>query len=207
MIRINLVGKNAKGGAPTGGGFGGRSDAAVGDMGLSEKELQKQGILRLVVLLLVPVAMYVYESMTIPELKAAVESKTNEFNEMQEFNSRAEASVLEIKKFKEDEAKIQARIKYLEVISRGRQNEIRVLDLIQQVIPEKVWLVKLEFREGRLLLSGLAMSDFEISGFMESLAKSVFFSDVKLESSAEQVVDGLNLKRFEVLCQLGAPST
>lgn len=202
MIRINLVDKNAKAGgvAALGGGV------PVGDMGLDEKELQKQGMLRLIVVLLVPVAMFVYQTMTIPELQAQVQEKTTALSEMQEFNSKAEASVQEIKKFKEDEAKIQARIKYLDTVSRGRQIEIRVMDLVQQVIPEKVWLVKLEFREGKVQLTGLAMSDFEVSTFMEAMAKSVFFSDVKLESSAEQVVDGISLKKFEILCQMGAPS-
>lgn len=201
MIRINLGDQKARGSA-----IAGPLDAGVGDMGLTESELQKQGILRLILLLMNPVAMFVFQQVTIPELQAQVIEKENRLNEVTEYNSRAENSVNEIKKFKEDEAKIQARIKYLEMISRGRQTEIRVLDLIQQIIPEKVWLVRLEFRDGRIVLTGYSMSDFEISGFMEAMAKSVFFSDVKLESSVEQAVEGINLKRFEILCVLGALS-
>ncbi|RYZ61867.1 MAG: hypothetical protein EOP09_19435, partial [Proteobacteria bacterium] len=54
---------------------------------------------------------------------------------------------------------------------------------------------------------GLSTSDIDISTFMESLSKSVFLQDVVLISSAEQVQEGLSLKKFEIACMLDTTGT
>ncbi|MNL16532.1 Fimbrial assembly protein (PilN) [compost metagenome] len=100
---------------------------------------------------------------------------------------------------------IETRISALEKISKDRQREIRVLDLVQQLIPEKAWLTRLQINPDKVVIQGLALSDFEVSTFLESLTKSVFLMDVNLVSSSESITDGVSLKRFEISCVLERP--
>lgn len=198
MIRINLA--TGKVSAMPALGFS-------SDVAYTPAELQKQALIRLGIIVLFPVLLWAYERNTLPGLMQERNSLQDRLNEVQSYNAKAENSVREIKKIKEDEAKIQARINFLETLSKTRLREIKVLDLIQQVIPEKVWLTRVEGDEDKILLSGMAMTDFEISAFMEALSKSVYFRDVKLLSSNELVYDSINVKRFEISCVLEKPSS
>jgi len=124
---------------------------------------------------------------------------------LQSYNEKQAASVAEIKKFKEDEAIIEARISALDKISKDRDREIRVMDLLQGVIPEKAWLTRIQLNPEKVVIQGMAVSDYEVSQFLEALTKSVFLMDVNLVSSAEAVIDGVNLKKFEISCVLERP--
>lgn len=199
MIRINLA--NGKVSLAPALGFSG------GDVAYTPAELQKQALIRLGLILVFPLLLWLYEQQTIPSLVQERNNLQQQLTEVQSYNARAEASVREIKKIKEDEGKIQARIDFLERLSKTRLREIKVLDLVQQTIPEKVWMTRVESDEDKIVLSGMAMTDFEISAFMEALAKSVYFVDVKLVSSNELLYDGINVKRFEIACVLEKPSS
>ncbi len=198
MIRINLVSSSA----PSAGGivFDGTTPSLS-----EESEVQKQGLIRLVLMLMGPIALYFYQQSVLPDLLRQRSTLQSEIAEMRDFNTKAERSVAEVKKFKEDEQRIQSRISYLDQIAKNRTRDIKILELLQQVIPEKAWLNRLEMNRGRLTIGGMAMTDFDVSSFMEALAKSVYFLDVNLVRSNEAVFDGLNLKDFEISCTVERP--
>lgn len=201
MIKINLASSSAAGGPSFGVSFGGSG----GDVFLAPDEIRKEALKRLVLLLVGPLAFYVYENQNIPAKEAELNVKTQTMNELQAYNSKAAASVAEIKRFKEDEALIEARISALEKIAKDRNREIRVMDLLQTVIPEKAWLTRIQISTDKVNIQGLAMSDFEVSSFLESLTKSAFLMDVNLVSSSEINQDGMMLKKFEISCLLERP--
>ncbi|WP_413582435.1 PilN domain-containing protein [Bdellovibrio sp. HCB288] len=194
MIKINLaspaVGTNAALGSQFGDGDGGEI--------LITDETRKEAIKRLVVALIPVIGLYVYQEQHIPQLQAQLTTMQTTLRELEEYNAKQAASVAEIKKFKEDEAIIEARISALDKISRDRYREIRVMDLLQQVIPEKAWLTQVNLNPEKMNVQGLGLSDFEVSQFLEALTKSVFLMDVNLVSSTEVTVDGMILKKFEI---------
>jgi type IV pilus assembly protein PilN len=195
MIRINLAGPSSQASFATPStGFGG------GDIILTDSATRMEGLKRLLVIFILPLGMIIYEQQNLPTKEAVLGTKAKALAEVQAFNSKYTASVAEIKKFKEDQEKIQARISALEKISKDRLREIRVLDLFQQAIPEKVWFTRVEAQGTKILISGNAMSDYEISNFMEAIAKSAFLTDVNLLSSSEVVIDGVSVKKFEISC-------
>lgn len=199
MIRINLA--SARGTATSAPGLvfeGSSSDSG---------DVQKQGLLRIILIIMGPLALYAYQQTTLPDLISARAVKTGHLEEMRQYNVKMTRSVEEIKRFKDDERKIQARISYLDKLTKDRWREIKVLDLFQQVIPEKVWITKVQSGAGKMQISGMAMSDFEVSAFMEALSKSIYFVDVNLASSAETSFDGLTIKKFEIICMMEKPTS
>lgn len=197
MIKINLASQASASAASLGASLGISSDSFMG-----ADEIRKEALKRLVLLLIGPLALYIYENQNVPGKIAELNSKTQILQELQTYNAKAADSVAEIKKFKEDEALMEARISALEKISKDRQREIRVLDLLQTVIPEKAWVTRIQVNPTRVNIQGLALSDFEVSQFLEALTKSVFLMDVNLVSSSESVLDGVSLKKFEISCLL-----
>lgn len=190
MIRINLANSRSMAGVSAAGGDGGD--------GIVTEQTRRDALTKLLIILLAPAGLYFYEQQNIPTIRNELVRKQQLLTELQTYNAKAEGSVNEIKKIKEDERKIQSRISALEKIAKDRFREVKVLDLIQQVIPEKVWLSRVDIKEGKILLAGFSMSDIDISTFMESLSKSVFLQEVVLVSSSEHIQNGLTLKKFEI---------
>lgn len=201
MIKINLAPQAVAGkGSGLGASLGISSDAF-----LAPDEARKEALKRLVLLLVGPLALIVYENQNIPALLTDLDSKKQVLTELQAYNAKQAASVAEIKKFKEDEAIIEARISALEKISKDRQREIRVMDLLQTVIPEKAWLTRIQINPDSVNVQGVALSDLDVSTFLESLTRSAFLMDVNLVSSTEINQDGMMLKKFEISCLLERP--
>ncbi|MGZ3803281.1 MAG: PilN domain-containing protein [Pseudobdellovibrionaceae bacterium] len=196
MIRINLASKRTMAAAR-----GTADGEGSGEIVISEQG-RKDALVKLLVIFISPLALILYENQNIPTIQSELNRKQAALTELKTFNAKAEDSVKEIKKFKEDEKKIQTRIAVLEKIAKDRFREVKVLDLFQQVIPEKVWFSKVEIKEGKVLLAGYSMSDIDISTFMDSLSKSVFLQEVVLVSSSEHIQEGQTLKKFEISCIL-----
>ena len=89
---------------------------------LDEKEIRKQGIVKLILILLPAIGLYVYELKTIPKLQSERSHLQVSLNDLKSYNAKAESSVREIKKFKEDEERIQKRIEALQKLSKSRTN-------------------------------------------------------------------------------------
>ena len=203
MIKINLASPHVGTSSAIGSAFG--MGGGGGDSMDLDGEVRKEGLKRLLIILLPAVALFAYEQQNIPEKSARLARMNAEFAEAQAFNSKAADSVAEIKKFKEDEAIIQARIAALQKIAKDRHREIRVMDLLQSVIPEKSWLTRVNIQPDKVAITGLALTDYEVSTFMEALTKSAFLMDVNLVSSTEILQDGVSLKKFEITCLLEKP--
>ena len=171
----------------------------------SPEQIRRDALLRILIIMAGPALLYFYEMQSLPAKLNELASKQQMLAELQVYNQKQAASVAEIKKFKEDEALIEARIAALEKISVDRQREVKVLELLQTVIPEKAWLTRIQLNPDGIQLQGLALSDFEVSAFLDALTRSVFLMDVNLLSSTEQVQDGVPLKKFEISCLLERP--
>jgi Tfp pilus assembly protein PilN len=188
VIRINLAKAKKAGSAGTAVGA-----ADLGDMA----ELQKKGALHLLVACLFPIALYAYDYVTIPELRAQVKKAEKSLSDLEKQNLEASNAVQEKRKFNEDKAKLETQIRFIEGLSLERMKEVRILDTLQKDLPSKVWLTRLEFKENRLNIFGLATSDADLTSMLEVLSQSVFLKEVRLVRSAEQPSPQGILKTFQ----------
>lgn len=197
MIKINL----AKGFS----GAGGRAESAANDSGF--EDVKKEGVKRLLMICAFPIVMYVYSDfMLLPDLRAQLRSKESYLAELQDKNTRAAGAVEEIRRFKEDQKKLQQQIEKVEKLSKERLREVKILDTIQKDIPEKAWLTRINVNPRELRVEGRATSDSEITLFMDSLQRSIFFRAVNLVKSTEERTEKGLIKAFEIRCELeGAP--
>ncbi len=168
-------------------------------------DLQRQGGIRFLMLLLVPMALYAWEFQNIPDLKAKLNRKTTEYNNLVATNEQAKGYVDEIKKFEEDQARLQKQIDTLDSLQKERLREVKILDNLQKDIPEKVWLTQLDFQGINFKLSGVAVSDSDLTVLMENLSKSVFLKEVNLVKSSETPTERGTFKSFEIACIIDKP--
>lgn len=191
MIKVNL----ARGFQAAG------SRTTVGiELEAGASDIQRQGATKLLIIMIFPLVLYAYEFVSIPDMKAKLNQRRGYLSELTTKNSNAKQAVEEIRKFKEDQDKLQDKISSIEVLRKDRMLEVKLLDAIQASMPEKVWLLRLDLVEKKLTLGGLAISDSDISSFMESLNRIPVLSEVNLIRSTESSSPSGNLKRFELGC-------
>lgn len=206
MIKINLAPSSEQrvSSGSSSASFGSGS-SSMSDVYLGPEQIRKEGLKRILILLLGPLALFVYENQNVPAKSAELSAQRQVLTDLQAYNAKQANSVAEIKKFKEDEATIEKRISALEKISKDREREIRVMDLLQLITPEKAWLSRVQLNPDRVNVQGYALSDLDVSTLLEGLTRSALLMDVNLVSSTEVSQDGVMLKKFEISCLLERP--
>jgi len=203
MIQINLAQKKNSAGAATGGNMdpGSTPQLDAGDMA----QIRKAALLRFLVILLGPAALFVYEGQIIPDLKHQLQVKNNQLTEVTQKNQKAVEAVNTIKRIKKEQEILQTQIKSIENLKEDRLREVHILDFIQKDLPDHLWLAQMELNDGRLSIQGLSTTDSELTQFMDTLSKSVYLKEVSLVRSTDfNSLELGNLKKFEISCLMEA---
>jgi type IV pilus assembly protein PilN len=153
----------------------------------------------MVIIFLPAAGLFYYQSMNIPKLEAERDKQNQELTELEVYNEKAAAAVAEIKKQQEYKALIERQIASLSGLSKVRFKYIRVLDLIQQSLPQKMWFRNLKSKDNELEAQGISHSEQEITQFLETISKSIYFTDASMVSSEDMLgteSDNRKFKRF-----------
>lgn len=198
MIRINLASRSQAIADAT------RMTAISADGGefLDQQDLQKQGAIRIFMILIGPLCLFAYQNYSIPQKKAAIRTATNQLAEIEKKNNAAKSAVEETKKFRELETRLQNQIQTIDNLRQERLNEVKLLDWVQKNIPEKLWLGRVDVKENRMDFQGSAETDAELTAFMDILSRHELIATVNLIKSSEQQSGPLIIKKFEIQCGL-----
>lgn len=200
MIKINLATNS-----PALNGTGGSVPAEDAFVELSSAETQRQGLIRIFIILIGPIALYLWQIQNLPIKMETQNQKQRAYDELVAKNNKAKSAVEEIKKFKVSQAKLQEQINTIDNLRKDRMREVRLLDMIQKDIPEHMWLTKVELKEGNMIISGNAANDSDLTQLMDSLSKSIFLKEVNLIKTNEKIIEGTALKEFSINCTLNLP--
>lgn len=194
MIKINLA-KNLNFDAATS-----RGDLGLDpDLRVDTEVDQKVGLRNLVIILLGPLGIYLYyNQIKIPELMLAASQLNSQISQLESENQQTEAVAQEIKSLNAQIEDIKNRKETIQNLSLDRTLTVKVFDVVQTLIPEKVWLDRVSLAQGRMIAQGYATSDGFISSFMSALEGSIYFDSVNLVSAEERKFSGGTAKFFEI---------
>lgn len=108
----------------------------------------------------------------------------------------------EIEKFKQQKQELEKKLNIIKDLNAKKSGPVEILDQLSLLIPEKAWISSMENKGNGLVLSGIAVDNPTIAGFMKSLQASPYFTGVELELSQQE---GANHK-FTIKCQIKLPS-
>ena len=135
---------------------------------------------RVLVVLLGPMALYVYEYINIPDLMNQRSVTQAQLSQLTEFNQKKEAMAKEIAKYEEDKKRINRQTRFLERVSRERLYPVDFLNKISEIIPRGVWLDSLSVIGKRVEIRGQAEVESIVSDFEAKLTGIPFLKGVKL---------------------------
>ena len=159
MIRINLL-------------SGPRTRKAKGQWGV-ELELAATAVL----LVLTLVACFVYAGM----LNDQIEERQTRKQEKSAEIAKLREQVKKVQQFEAKKKRLEKLIRIIAQLEKNRKGPVRILDVMSQSVePVKVWLTKLSMKGKKIDLSGVALANEDVVGFVNNLRGADKFAKVQL---------------------------
>ena len=123
-------------------------------------------------------------------------------------NLRAEVKVYEerareVERMRAELEELNQKIEIVGELKEYRKEPPLLLaDLTELVVPGRMQLSRMAFSREQVSFEGLAMDNETIAVFMRRLERSGRFSSVRLASSVQQVVQDMDMKKFDITCRV-----
>lgn len=112
----------------------------------------------------------------------------------------------QIKELKQAKLNLETKLDVIKKLKINSQVTVRVLDEIARNTPSKrVWLKSLQQSSSQLQISGVALDNATIAGYMKKLTASPFFASADLKTTSQMVVAGRKLKSFSMALVVTTP--
>lgn len=90
----------------------------------------------------------------------------------------------EVKNIKDQQAALREKLEILAKLKESRAGPVRVLDALASLTPKRLWLTKLDEKNGNITFTGSAATIDDVSQFMTALKEDPHFSRVELAKTA-----------------------
>lgn len=181
---------------------GGVSTEGVSD---ENKVLLKEALKRIVVFAIGPICLIVYESNNIPKLETKLRQTDAKLQEYKQFNDSKQNLAQEIKKYEDIQSRFNAQMDFINQIDKDKVSEYRLLSLIKNSTPEKVWINKLSVVGNNLSISAESSDVKELEKFMAKMTESDFITQVKPTTQTDKkdfAGTGIQTTVFEITAVL-----
>lgn len=178
MIKVNLLRQTGPRSSSKSGTF---TNVQVPNMGGAGKPL----LVRLAVVILPIVGTYVFGVYNVSVINSEIQALNKQLTTFDQQIGAIRPELELIEQLNAEKNKLATEISNFKSLSKKRYHFARALDAIQTLIPEKVWLVKVSFKNSTVVAEGRAPEDQFVSSFMENLEQSSTFSNVSWIDSRE----------------------
>lgn len=196
MIRINLLrnlGLAASGTSMTGGS---------GD--IISVDVRRQAAVRMVVILLFPLLLLIWENLKINSLEAQKAQTQQRVDAVEGEKASFGSAGPRVEKANKLKQKIQREITVIRELAKNRLREVKALDQLQSVLPAGVWLKKVTMESGKISMVGTALTSASVTELLTALNSNVFFSQVEPKGTKSQTHETLgNVTEFQIQCRVG----
>ena len=194
MIRVNLLNSKVHGASQEDFEF------EVPSGGASSERL---AVLNFVLFVGFVLALVIYENSEKTKLQ---EKSVLLQQELAQVDTQVQQKKMEVEKSKnalKELEELKVRAEKLKKLSQSRLNEIKALDYLQTVIPERIWLDSIRYRNKKVFIKGFAVTDSDLTDFLKALEAKPYYQDVILLKATESKSDSGSVKSFEISSVLG----
>jgi type IV pilus assembly protein PilN len=112
--------------------------------------------------------------------------------------ARLEKIIGEVNQYEDQKKKLQAQLKVIEELERGKSGPVKVMDALASGIPKRVWIDSFDEKAGLATITGYGLEMADVSEFLKSLEKSPYFTDVTLKYTENAPQKGIQTFRFQI---------
>jgi Tfp pilus assembly protein PilN len=204
MIRVNLL-KNLGSSVSTSAGANfNLTGLSISPMGSADQnELIKLAVIKVLAMLALVFVLKGYEFYNLANLKGQVAQTQAEAEAVKKKIASFGDVAQSIQKFTEQETQIEKRLGVIRDIAKNRLREVKTLDNLQSMIPNRTWIKQLILDNGKVSLSGYSDSEQDVTDLMKNISSSALFSSVYPKSNSLEEKAGSSLRHFELEFKLG----
>ncbi len=131
-------------------------------------------------------------------LQASIEEKKLTVQELETQLTKWRITTKEVRDLEAKEKEYRDKLVVIATLRKNKTGPVRVMDDLNQSLPEKSWVTELREQGGVLKIQGLALDNQTIATFMEQLDTSSYFNNIELVQASQVVVDAVKLKSFSL---------
>lgn len=196
MIKVNLL-RNLSGTAVAAPGtFSGAMPMGGGVT--ASQDVQKQALARLAVIAGAVLLVIFYEKTELSAKQQLVTEKQSELSRVKAEIAKFGDAAPMVEKYNQEKEKLDRQISVLEGLTANRLREVKLLDAIQSIMPQKAWLDQLEVVQGKGRMTGYADTDDTANMIYQQLQANVLFKLDAPTSRPERDPDLGEIKKFEI---------
>lgn len=200
MIKVNLLRDISQMGQPKKRFSFGSSDSSPAAVGTQDET--KEFVTRAIVFILPIIFTFGYQKYRKMISEEDFKNLQNEQQALQAKIKALEPAIREVEKFQEEKRKLNSQLEVIKQLSKERLKNVKSLDMLQTIMPQKSWLTSLKIIEKKVEIEGLAVDDIVISELMQAMSTTIYFSNVTLVSSEESKQSEGVVKKFKIKCNL-----
>ncbi len=198
MIRINLLRNMGMSSAGTAMG------TSVAGSELVSVDVRRQAAIKVVVILLFPLLLFIWEKLKINSLQAEHAQVKQRVEAVEAEKASFGSAAPRVEKANRLKDKIEKEIKVIRELAKDRLREVKALDQLQNVLPSGTWLNQVSIEGGKLSLDGFALNEGSLTELLTALNGNPFFSMVQPKGTSLQTNDLLgSVTKFNIEFRVG----
>ncbi len=192
MIKINLIKSKVK--------IEGASEEAEAKVYASDDSDidQKEIALKVVLMLVFPVLFFFYDRHELNKARQELRQVSAQANSLQQELAAKQQQVSELSGMEAEATFLSQRIEAVSELSKLRMAELRTLDFLQSITPQRVWFTSIQIRDDKIDINGSAIGDDDLTQLINRMEGSVNFKGVVLLKSEDSVGPQGTVKVFEL---------
>jgi Tfp pilus assembly protein PilN len=136
---------------------------------------------------------------TIVQQQAQIHLLTSEVARVEHESQALAPQIAMVERLAHERADLDLRLSLIDQLSRGRFEQVKMLDELDRTVPEHMWLVSLVPSGGdQFSIDGVTFSNLIIADLMIRLDRSPMFSNVTLASATHGVMDERDVVQFKL---------
>ena len=125
-------------------------------------------------------------------------ARTAKVKRTKEDIAQLEKIIGEVKNIKAQQSAVKDKLAVLDKLKAGRQGPVRMLDELAGLTPKRVWLRKMDEKQGAVQFEGSAGTIDDVSVFLAALKKAQYFSAPELKKTSAKPDGKLKLVEFTI---------
>lgn len=125
----------------------------------------------------------------VEELNAKTQNLENEL-------ARVEKITREVKELEKKKDEFNSKLLVIAMLKKNKLGPVRVLDDLNNAMPEKAWLTDIKEKEGSFTIAGRSLDEQTFSAFIRELGKSDYFGEQSNQNIKKYEKDGVTIKEF-----------
>lgn len=159
-------------------------------------------VINFLIIVLLPGALVVYEFMNLSELEDKYLGVQTQVQQVQGQINSKRAAADKAKARQQEIQVLEKKIEILKSLTKSRMLELKALDFLQSVIPERVWLSNIDYANRKFVFKGFAVADEDLTDFMRRLESRSYYTNVILVQATEAKSDQGTVRSFEISSEL-----